>query len=138
MRPFSIAVQCGSVEECLQQEHTTFLATALSVPLAMLHSVLHDVCSFALVPRRVRLGGASVERSDQRVRIGGASVERSEQRQQRRHAGRARCVCRVLAAVRAAAAACAAGGHERGAWPSPSCTTARCEWQSERGGGRRG
>jgi hypothetical protein len=38
-------LQGGSVEECLQHEHDTFLAAALSVPLAVLHAVLHDVAA---------------------------------------------------------------------------------------------
>ena len=38
-------VQGGSVEECLQREHSSFLSAALSVPLTVLHSVLHDVAA---------------------------------------------------------------------------------------------
>lgn len=38
-------LQGGSVEDCLSQEHPTFLAAALGAPLAVLHATLHDIAA---------------------------------------------------------------------------------------------
>ena len=38
-------LQGGTVEDCLSQEHPTFLAAALSAPLAILHATLHDIAA---------------------------------------------------------------------------------------------